>query len=95
MSRLSFEWDPNKEAVNLRKHDVSFADASTVFGDPLSITIADPDHSQDESRFVILGRSRGGKLLVVVHTMKGDRIRLIIAPPATRHERHNYEESSN
>jgi hypothetical protein len=93
MQGLAFEWDPKKEVVNRRKHDVGFADASTVFSDPLSITIPDPDYTSGEERLVIIGMSAERKLLVVVHTMRGARIRLISARIATRHERRNYEET--
>lgn len=79
MPGLAFEWDPNKEEANRRKHDVGFAEASTVFGDPLSITIPDPDHARSEERFVIIGRSSTNKLLIVVHTVREARIRLISA----------------
>jgi uncharacterized protein len=65
MQGLAFEWDPKKELANQRKHDVGFADASTVFGDPLSITIPDPDPIEGEERFITLGMSRKRKLLVV------------------------------
>jgi uncharacterized DUF497 family protein len=94
MQVLAFEWDPKKELANRRKHHIGFADASTVFGDPLSITIPDPDYPADEERFVITGMSSERRLLVVVHTMRGERIRLISARAATRHERRTYEESS-
>ncbi|HBY60084.1 MAG TPA: hypothetical protein DEH78_09695 [Solibacterales bacterium] len=94
MQGLAFEWNPKKEQANRRKHDVGFADASTVFGDPLSITIPDPDHAAGEDRFIIIGMSRERKLLVVVHTMRAGRIRLISARTATRHERRRYEETS-
>jgi uncharacterized protein len=94
MQGLAFEWDGEKEAANRRKHNVGFADASTVFGDPLSITIPDPDHAAGEERFVIIGMSSVRKLLVVVHTMRRARIRIISARLATRHERRNYEETS-
>jgi len=94
MQGVAFEWDPKKELANQRKHDVGFSDASTVFGDPLSITIPDPDHAVGEERFVIIGMSRERKLLVVVHTVRGVRIRLISARTATRHERRKYEETS-
>lgn len=90
----SFEWDPNKAEANLAKHDVSFEEASTVFGDPSSVTIPDPAHSQIEDRFVILGRSHPGKLLVVVHTERGDNIRVISARRASRKERKHYEENA-
>ncbi len=94
MQGLAFEWDPKKERANRRKHEVGFADASTVFGDPLSITIPDPDGISDEERFVIIGMSRERKLLVVIHTMRGRRARLISARTATKHERREYEETS-
>jgi hypothetical protein len=91
---LTFEWDANKAGVNLAKHAVSFEEAATVFGDPVSITISDPAHSQTEARFIILGRSHHGRLLVVVHTERGDNIRIVSARLASRHERKQYEEAS-
>ena len=94
MQGLAFEWDWKKETANRRKHSVGFAEASTVFGDPLSITIPDLDHAASEERFVILGMSSERKLLVVVHTMRGARIRMISARLATQHERRNYQETS-
>jgi len=84
--------DPRKDSANRRKHGVGFAEASTIFDDRLSITIPDPDHAIGEERFVIVGMSSKRSLLVVVHTIRGERIRLISARPATRHERRNYEE---
>ena len=69
MSGIAFEWDQRKDSANRRKHGVGFAEASTVFGDPLSITIPDPDHAIDEERLVIIGMSGQRKLLVVVHTV--------------------------
>ena len=90
---LNFEWDENKPRTNLVKHGVSFAEAATVFGDPLSLTIPDPAHSQREDRFIILGQSHQQRLLVVVHTDRGDNIRLISARRASRSERKNYEEN--
>jgi uncharacterized protein len=89
---LLFEWDPNKAESNLVKHGVSFDEASTAFRDVLSITIDDPLHSEDEDRFVLLGTSSRNRLLVVAHTERGDRIRIISARPATRRERLRYEE---
>ena len=83
-----------KESANERKHGVGFAEATTVFDDPLSITIPDPDHTIDEERFVIVGMSSERSLLIVVHTIRGERIRLISARPATKHERRIYEETS-
>ena len=89
---LEFEWDPRKAHRNLTIHGVSFDEASTAFQDPLSQTIADPLHSEDEKRFVLLGRSHRNRLLVVVHTERGDRIRLISARLASTRERVRYEE---
>ena len=86
-----FEWDPAKAASNLQKHGVSFAEAATVFFDPLSITVADPLHSVGEQRFVIIGLSYQQRQLVVVHSDRGDRIRIIGARLATPSERKNYE----
>ncbi len=90
---LLFEWDPRKARRNLTIHGVSFDEASTAFRDPLSKTINDPLHSEDEERFVLLGHSHRNRLLVVVHTERGDRIRLISARLASNRERVRYEES--
>ena len=90
---LNFEWDENKARTDLVKHGVSFVEAATVFGDPLSLTIPDPAHSQREDRFIILGHSHQQRLLVVVHTDRGDNIRLISARRTSRSERKNYEEN--
>ena len=90
---LRFEWDKHKAHWNLRAHGVSFAEATTVFADPLSITIPDPDHSMMEMRFVDLGLSLRGRLLVVSYTERSNRIRLISARLATRNERRRYEEA--
>lgn len=89
---LEFVWDPSKAAANLRKHGVSFAEAATAFADPWSLTIEDPDRSPDEDRWLLLGTSARGRLLVVAHTERGDTIRLISAREATRPERTTYEE---
>jgi uncharacterized DUF497 family protein len=94
MLGIAFEWDSRKESANRRKHGVGFSEASTVFADPLSITIPDPDHSENERRYVIIGLSDQRKLLVVVHTVRGERIRLISARKATRHEKREYEEAA-
>jgi len=90
---LRFVWDRDKAAANLAKHGVSFNEAATAFGDPLSITIPDPDHSVGEERWLLLGLSTAGRLLVVAHTERGDEIRIITARPATRRERHDHEET--
>lgn len=90
---LSFEWDSNKAKANLTKHDISFEEASTVFGDARSLTISDPAHSEAEERFVTVGSSHRGKSVVVVHTERADNIRIISARPANRRERKAYEET--
>jgi uncharacterized DUF497 family protein len=91
---LDFEWDERKARSNLAKHGVSFEEAATIFGDPLSLTIPDPAHSQAENRFIIIGQSHQRKLLVVVHTERGDNIRVISARRASKRERKAYEEAS-
>jgi uncharacterized DUF497 family protein len=85
-------WDPRKAATNLRKHGVSFEEASTVFLDGLALTGADPDHSAGEARWVTFGESVRGRLLAVAHTDEGDIIRIINARAATRREKRLYEE---
>jgi uncharacterized DUF497 family protein len=89
---MEFEWDPEKAARNLDKHGVSFPEAATIFGDPLSITYYDPDHSEDEDRYLTFGHPGSGQLLVVSHTDRQDRIRIISARRMTRRERKSYEE---
>jgi uncharacterized protein len=89
---MRFSWDPQKAAANLKKHGVSFEEASTVFRDALSATGSDPDHSVDEARFVTFGSSVNNRLLVVAHTEENDKIRIISARPMTRQERRIYEE---
>jgi uncharacterized DUF497 family protein len=91
---LAFEWDENKAKQNLKKHGVSFEEASTVLSDPLARTIQDPLHSEEEDRFVHLGQSQRRRLLVVVFTERGDKIRIISARVATRRERKDHEEGS-
>lgn len=91
---LLFEWDPDKAKQNLETHGISFDEASTAFGDVLSLAIHDPLHSQEEDRFVLIGNSYKDRLLVVIHTDRGDRIRLITARKATKKERKQYEESA-
>ena len=91
---VEFEWDPVKAAANLPKHGVAFEEAVTAFADSLSLTIPDPLHSQGELRFVLLARSRAGRMLAVVHAERGDTIRLIGPRVATRKERKAYEENT-
>jgi uncharacterized DUF497 family protein len=89
---MQFEWDERKAAKNRLKHGVSFEEASTAFGDPLSITIEDPLHSEDENRLVLIGKSEWFNTLVVVHLEKKDTIRIISARKASKKERKVYEE---
>jgi uncharacterized protein len=86
-----FEWNTEKADTNLRRHGVGFAEAQTVFKDDLSVTVLDPHHSDEEERWITIGQSSHKRLLVVVHTGRGKRIRLISARPATRAERQKYE----
>ena len=88
---IDFEWDPDKAAANELKHGVTFAEAATAFGDPLSLTIFDPDHSNSEDRFLLLGQSTFGNLIVVSHTDRNGTIRIISARKADRRERLQYE----
>jgi uncharacterized DUF497 family protein len=87
-----FEWDESKAIENFRKHGVSFDEAKTVLLDPLSMTIPDPDHSNDEDRFIDIGRSIDDQILVVVYTERRKTIRLISCRKATSSERKSYEE---
>lgn len=89
---MEFEWDNNKAITNLQKHGVSFAEAATIFGDPLSTTFPDSDHSINESRFITIGLSSGGKIIILSHTDRGNRIRIISARKATGREQRFYEE---
>ncbi|MEW5814754.1 MAG: BrnT family toxin [Spirochaetota bacterium] len=91
---LLFEWDPKKARKNIEIHGVSFDEASTVFNDTLSLTIHDPLHSDDEDRFILMGNSYKNRLLVIVHTERGDKIRIISARKATTKERKQYEENA-
>ena len=91
---MIFEWDKKKANANETKHDVSFEEASTVFGDPLSLTIYDPLHSDREDRFVTIGLSADYEMLAVVHMDREDRIRIISARRATRREMRNYEQGT-
>ncbi len=89
---MRFDWDKNKAASNLAKHKVSFEEAATVFGNPLSDTFDDPDHSVEERRFLIIGHSEKGKLLFVSHTDDGETVRIISARELTHGERKTYEQ---
>ena len=89
---LGFTWNAAKSAANVRKHGISFEDASTAFGDPHSITVPDPLHSAAESRFALIGATKRGLIVIVSHTERNDTVRIISARKATRHERATYEE---
>ncbi|MBC8132219.1 MAG: BrnT family toxin [Deltaproteobacteria bacterium] len=87
---MRFKWDPEKARNNLVKHGVSFEEAATAFGDPLAFTRFDPDHSDEEDRFLLLGATSEARLVVVSHTNRADDIRIISARVATRRERRTY-----
>jgi uncharacterized protein len=89
---MEFEWDPKKAAANLKKHGVTFQEAATVFGDPLALTFPDPDHSENEERHLTFGLSLQKRLIVVSHTERGDRTRIINARLMDREEKVIYEE---
>jgi hypothetical protein len=89
---MQFEWNPDKARSNQKKHGVSFNEASTVFNALLSVTFPDPDHSYGEDRYVIIGLSSAGRILVVPHTDRADRVRIISARESTRNERRFYED---
>ena len=92
---LRFEWDPEKAAANLTKHDVSFEEALTVFSDPLARIFDDEDHSSEEEREIIIGHSTKQRLLLVCFTARDTAVRLFSARRATKKERQDYEESIN
>ena len=89
---LQFEWNPEKAKSNLKKHQVNFEEASTVFDDPMFITFLDEEHSLDEERYITIGFSRSNRLLLVAHTDHQGQIRIISARKATKHEQKFYEE---
>jgi uncharacterized DUF497 family protein len=87
---MRFVWDPEKARRNLAKHGVSFEEAATAFADPLSLTTFDPDHSEDEDRFLLLGATHSWRLVVVSHTHRHESVRIISARLASRRERRTY-----
>lgn len=89
---MEFEWDEEKATANLAKHGISFEEGKTVFDDPLYVVFYDPDHSFDEHRYIIIGESQQGRLLLVSYTERDDILRLISAREVTRSEREIYEE---
>ena len=90
---MVYEWDAGKATANLKKHRVSFTEAAGVFLDPLAVTYQDPDHSQDEQRYITVGGSTRGRVILVAHLDRGDRVRIISARRATRREAHEYSET--
>ena len=90
---MFFEWDRNKEAQNRKKHGVSFREAATVLGDSLSTTYPDLAHSEEEQRYITIGMTERGTIIVVAHTQEEDTVRIISARRATRRERRFYEET--
>jgi len=94
MATSSFKWDPNKALTNLQKHQVSFEEAATIFDDPVFITVIDLEHSTDEERYITIGISNHGRLLMVAHTDRENEIRIINARKATRKEAKFYEEAN-
>ena len=92
-AQLQFEWDPSKAARNIAKHQVSFEEAVTVFDDPMFITVVDEEHSVDEERYITIGLSKGGQLLMVAHTDREGRTRIISARKATKKEGRFYAEA--
>ena len=91
---LTFEWDSTKATTNLHKHHVAFEEAATVFEDWLSITVLDPDHSETEERYITVGMSKRGRLLLVAHTERQTHIRIISARQLTPRERQAYEQGN-
>ncbi|HEX4611964.1 MAG TPA: BrnT family toxin [Urbifossiella sp.] len=94
MQDAEFEWDDAKAASNHRKHGVTFGEAATVFQDPLAVTFDDPDHSGDEDRFLTIGMSAADRVLIVSHTDRDGRIRIISVREASRGERQGYEDGT-
>lgn len=88
---MDFEWNPQKAEINSKKHGVAFEEASSVFGDTLSVTYPDPEHSTNEERFVMIGISSKQRVLVISHMYHGETVRIISARPATKREQRFYE----
>jgi hypothetical protein len=92
---VQFEWDPQKAAANVKRHRITFDEAASVLGDPLSTTYPDEAHSDEETRFLTIGASHRGRVMVVAHTERNDTIRIISARRATRREREFYEQGKS
>ncbi len=91
--KLHFEWDPEKADKNIKKHDISFDESATVFDDPMFITVIDEEHSVDEERYITIGLSKHGRLLMVAHTDRDGQIRIISSRKATKKEEEFYANS--
>jgi hypothetical protein len=89
---MEFEWDQQKAKSNLSKHNISFEEAKTVFEDPLYLDFYDPDHSESEHRYIIIGKSSKGRILLISYTERGEKIRIISAREATKQELNAYQE---
>jgi uncharacterized protein len=89
----SFEWDPNKAALNVAKHGVAFEEATSVFADPMFVTVVDDEHSMDEERYITIGLSVQGRLLMIAHTDRDGRLRIISVRKATKDEEQFYAEA--
>jgi hypothetical protein len=92
---VQFEWDPQKAAANVKRRRITFDEAASVLGDPLSTTYPDEAHSDEETRFLTIGASHRGRVMVVAHTERNDTIRIISARRATRREREFYEQGKS
>jgi uncharacterized protein len=90
--KMEFEWDNRKAKENVRKHDVTFQEAASIFGDPLAVTFEDPDHSSNEERYITFGLSLKQRLIIVSHTERRGRTRIISARPMDSRERKIYED---
>ena len=89
---MEFEYDAAKAALNFKKHGLTFEEASTIFGDPMAYTFADPDHSVGEESWLVLGMSHSARLFAVIYTHRGEKYRIVRARLATKRERKIYEE---
>jgi uncharacterized DUF497 family protein len=92
---IRLEWSAKKNRLNLAKHRIDFAEAASVFDDPLQLTVDDPDHSVDENRYITIGHTNRRRLVIIAHTFENDKIRIISARKPTRYERLKYEEERN
>jgi uncharacterized DUF497 family protein len=93
--KLTFEWDENKAKANFKKHNVSFEEGKTIFNDPLLFTFPDPEHSEYEQRYINIGLSSKGRVLILIHTERGENIRIISCRKATSAERRVYEKKDS